>query len=350
MATFYDLRTILNDADSIAALRRYYERGWDRILAALALGIARPGSARSRALLQQLRTILATLDPRRSAFVSHWIRDWVRASFLHGQAAATKEIDGTPSKVDSQDMKDTIANVAGALESKLSGLAYQMETGLSSTMRLTQAAILQDVLLRDGISNGILRGPVGGAVAQDLQSIILNGPTLPAILGLKKNGIARNVADALGKLSKGIVTVGKASVPIGPYVETVANDALATANNAAARLVAQGNKIDHVFLDREWVTTVCPYCAGVEYNVFYDGPLSQDPAGFPRLKDLPNGGPKWHPNCAHVIYPWPISQKTPSEIASALASSKAIPADYFGEGAVQRVNDTPIPKQFRKNA
>ncbi len=348
MTIFYDLRAILSDADVLATLTRYYERGWDRILNTLALGIHRPGSMRTRLLLRKLRAIIAGLDPKRDSAVRWWIRDYVRKAFLAGERQAVDAIPGSALNVPARAMSDTVGNAIAALDQKLGFVAAQMDAVLSGSIMAAARAMLINVELRDGMNAGILRSAKGRAVADDLQTVILQGSDQVTASRLVQAGIPRFVVEGLDKLNRGIITVGKASVSIPAYVRQTAQDALAETHNSASLIVAQRNKIDHVFIDKEASRRICRFCATVEFNVFYNGPEFRDPMGFPRLKDLPPG-PKWHPNCAHVVVPWPIASKSQAEIDEALANALAIPAEFYGPGAVDRVNEGGGEAAFHKD-
>lgn len=348
MIRFFDLRAILSDGDSVAALEVYYERAWDRILRELALGIARPGAQRARLLVARLRGLLATLDPHRDTYVRHWIRDWIRASFLQAEQSALREIEqGKALRVPARAASDTLANLIGAIDSKLVGVIGQMDAALTSAIRIAHGAILADPQLRGGIVDGVLRNAEGRTVADSLAAILLLGSSPVLEQKLREVGIQRPVVDALARLNGGVINVGRASVQTASYVRTAAQDALVDANNAASLLVVQQNDVDHVYIEREEVKNICPFCLGVQFNVFYTGPLDRDPAGFPRLKDLPPGnhgqpGPKWHQNCAHAVIPWPLRQKSRGEIAAALAKALSIPSVFFGPpGTVEKINHGP---------
>ncbi len=343
MANTYELRAILNDAAAIAALQRYYERGWDRILAALALGVARPSALRTRELLAKLRSILATLDPAKNPEVRHWIRDWVRKSFAAGEDAAAVEIEHRkPSRSDSSIASATMANAAAVLEHKLSMVASSMSALVTAAYLAINQAVLNSPLLRSGTS-------IERQVGQDLQGMILNGPDPITVGRLARNGISRATSDVLRRVNAGIIQIGKAAVSLPVYVKQAAQDVLAETHNAASVLVGQKNDVDHVLIGKEETRNICIFCSGVEFRVFYSGTLPKDPAGFPRLQDLPPG-PKWHPNCVHILLPWDISAKSQAEINSERAASLAIPAAWFGpQGTVEKVNSAKF-KHLRKLA
>lgn len=351
MIRFNDLRAILSDAQSTAALQGYYERGWDRILRTLALGIARPGSQRARLLVAQLRGILATLDPRRDSFVRHWIREWIRRSFVVGEAASMREIQGSPLRVPARQTADIVANVIGTVDAKLAGLVASMDASLGLAIRMTHAALLADPDLRGGLTDGILRTQEGRQIAADLQEVVLGGSNPVTARRLQQSGIPKTVVDALDRLNAGTVTVGKASVNAVAYADAVGQDGITDANNAAALAVTSRNDVDHVYIEREEKLNICRFCFRVQFNVFYAGKEEKDPAGFPRLADLPPG-PKWHIKCAHAVVAWPLAQHTTQEIASALANALSIPAEYYGPaGTVEKVNQGPAAlQQVRKQA
>lgn len=338
MANTYELRAILSDADSLAALVRYYERGWDRILKTLALGIAKPAASRTNRLLAELRRILANLDPRRDSFVKHWVRDWIRKAFLAGETSAMDALPDGASRASARELSDQVGNTTAALASKLGFLAASMEASVAAALYAAGRAILNAPDLRGAVAaEGLVETSVL-TVVQDLQEVVLDGANAEISARLARKGIPRFVTASLDKVHRGVVTVGKASVSIPAYVRQSGQDALGEAHNSASLAVAHRNEVDHVFVDKESSKKICPFCAQVEFNVFYDGLLAKDPAGFPRLKDLPPG-PAWHPNCVHIVTPWDIRTKSPAEIAEALALALEIPADHYGANAVERVNN-----------
>jgi hypothetical protein len=130
-------------------------------------------------------------------------------------------------------------------------------------------------------------------------------------------------------------------------------------HGAGVRIRSRKSGVDHVRISnppRVGEPDVCTVFAG---RVFYVG-TGADPLGFPKLSDVPNGGPLFHPHCRHGLQPYVIALKSPAEIASERELSNAIPKEFFnvkpydvtkavrklGQGEVTNINPgTRAPKE-----
>lgn len=341
-ANTYDLRAILSDEDALVALVRIFERGWDRVLAALALGIGRPDSARTRQLLAKLRSILAGLDPRKDSAVRHWVREWVRRAYFSGEETSLAELPSKKGKAPAKTVVDSMANAIATLDQKLAAVVDAMSAAATGAALAAHRAILANPDLRGGLST-----PEGRSINAALQALVLNGIGDVSPSWLVKGGIPRSVIDMIDRLNRGVITIGKGSLNILAYVKQTAGDVLGHVHNAASMHVGEENGVDHVLIGKEETRNICRFCDGVEFRVFYNGPEAVDPNGFPNLRDLPpdhlsgRPGPKWHFNCVHVLLPWDITAKSKAEIDRERAASLAVPAEWFGPaGTVEKVNGT----------
>jgi len=347
MADTREILGLLNNAATVAALERYYERTLQRILIELAQGVSRPGAARATELVATLRDLIRGLDPRRAGFVRNWIREWIPKAYILGDESATAQLRrqleaATSDRADAFGAIRTgwtavnqtaLAAMVAQVDSTLRNVAMQMEAVLGLAVRRTQLVFFQDAAIRESVVSGIIRGAAGRRLSDDIASIILKGGTPAEIERLRQAGFQPDLIDLYKRLSQGqMVTVGARTFDVRQYANLVARTMLADVANKGNVVRLQQNGVDHVRISnppRVGDPDVCTVFAG---RVFYVG-TGEDPLGFPALRSIPNGGPPFHPHCRHGLQAFVVSLKNPTDVEAALKDTRLIPGDYFNSTA-----------------
>lgn len=339
-----DLAVLINHRDAVASLEGYYVRIWDRVLRALAQGVARPGALRVRQLLAELRYLMALLNPNGDTYVRRWIRAWAKQGLDLGSRTAQVQIQAQQADAP-EDRKGAVgaivgasqmasatslSNIMGMMDARLAGLNAKMMGALSFLVRRTQYVLTHDQQLRDGTYSGLLRSARGRDIAGDLSNVILRGARAQAVQRLKQNGFPAELIDTFDRMSKGqVYSAGGRAWTVESKIHEAASGMISDAAVSGAKITAQSNEVDHVRISnppRVGEPDVCTVFAG---QVFYIG-AGLDPLGFPGLHTVPSGGPKFHPHCRHSIQPYVVRLKTTGELAAALTAVQAIPAEFFG--------------------
>lgn len=346
MAAARDLRSFFNSSKNISALDRHYRRTMGRILKELAGGVSQPGAARARDLIARIRKLTNDLDPAKDSFVRKWIRREIPKAFVLGDSAATRQLREQLTAVSGEKQADfgqisrsfTGANkasmraVVAAMENQLGRAASDVFATASLTIRRTGLKFNQDQAIREATIGGIIRGGTGKQLSNDIARILLKGDTDKAGLkNLRENGFGGSDIELFRELSEGkFITVGKRKFSVRNYANLVARTQGSEAHKVANVVRLQQNDVNHVKISRhnQLEPDECTPFAG---KVFYVGPLSKDPAGFPSLKNILNGGPPFHPQCRHVTEPFVTQFETDAAIEKAKDSANAIPKRIFGQ-------------------
>lgn len=343
MSTARELEALLASAANVAALEEHYARVIDQILRELAAGVTRPGAGRARETLIRVRELAGRLDPRRDNLVRRWIEEEFPRFYYLGDEAAVDGIESARARA-AADRADLVpeANRAftainqlqlraqvAALTDRLSDAHRQILVKAGVFVRRTQLVFSQDAEVRQHIIGGIIRGQTHREVANDIARTILTGKVSPAAAArMRQAGFAGDVA-LFEELAKGIqIQVGGWKGSVRQYAALVARTMGAETHRAGMVTRLQQSGIDHVRISRHQQAKAdeCTLYAG---RVFYVG-AGTDPLGFPSLRNVPNGGPPWHPNCAHVIEPYVAALKPQPSIDAALADAGLLPSKAFG--------------------
>ncbi len=352
MAGNRELYLLLNNADAIRLLGPWYAQQWLDIVRAFSRGIGRPGPARVRSLVAELRQRLAALYPRRSPFLREWMQKWVGRAFWLGVTHAHDDIEEARKKaakdgaavvpmvdVAEADGNQQVVAINGQLEAALQSIAVQMEASILRMVHLMRTVMLTNTTTRAGITGGIVRSDAGRAIVQDLQDIATRGFDSATARRLIEQGIPSDVITQLDRVNMGVVvSLGKTTQRPETVATAKATGAVLDGYNAGILLSSQENAVLYVEIYHTHEDEICPYCLVIQYHVFYAGDAAEDPLGFPRLADLPGGGPPFHQFCNHHLRPWALFDASTNEYEERLAASLSIPQDYFGEGAVERIN------------
>jgi hypothetical protein len=346
MAAERDLRSLLNDPRTVAALDRQFRRSVDRIIREMAAGVSRPGSKRATELLRSLNDQINRLDPRKSSFVRRWIRRNIPRAFVLGDRAGSRQLRDELRKITSEKRQDfgkvnrsftganqtSLRGIVASMENTMGRVADQMRTNLGLVVRRTQQVLVSDASIRDVTVGGIIRGATGKQIKDDIASVILGKKVKPQVRArLQAQGFRAEHFRDFEQVARGqIIEVGKKRLNVRDYANLVGRTQPREAHKAATIVRLQQNKVDYVRISRhkQAEPDECTPFAG---KVFYIGPLAKDPKGFRKLSSIPNGGPPFHPNCIHVLEPFVVSFKTKETIDKALASTKALPRNVFGK-------------------
>jgi hypothetical protein len=343
MSVARDLLSLLASAANLAALDEIYARVIDRILREVASGVTRPGAARARETLIRIREIARDIDPKRDGALRRWIYEEFPNAYYLGDDAAVQGIrsqteraaperaQGFPEPRTAFTPINQIqlrAQVA-AITDKLSDLQRQILSRATGVVRRTQLVFAQDAEVRQHVIGGIIRGQTHRQVATDIARTILTGKVSPAAAArMAQAGFAGDV-ETWKQMAKGYqIQVGGWKGSVRAYVALTARTMQADLHRVGMVVRLQQNNISHVRISRHQQDKVdeCTLYAG---QVFYVGP-GVDPLGFPSLRSIPNGGPPWHPNCAHVTEAFVVGVKPETAVKAALENVQRLPAPAFG--------------------
>ena len=218
----------------------------------------------------------------------------------------------------------------------MSDIHRQILTTAGLTVRRTQLVFQQDAGIREQVVGGIIRGSSGREISDDIARLILEGKSNPeGLKRLRENGFQNDLIDLYGRLSKGeMVKVGARNFSVRSYANLTARTMLREAHKVGTVVRLQQNGVDHVQISKhaQEKPDVCTAFAG---RVYYVGPEAEDPLGFPPLKSITNGGPPFHPNCAHVTQPYVAVLKSQTNVGAAREESDLLPRRFFGKTAAE---------------
>lgn len=343
MSVARELQALLSSAQNVAALEELYARVIDQILREVAAGVTRPGAVRARDTLIRIRELASRLDPRRDNLVRRWIQEEFPKFYYLGDDSAVEGIERAranaaahladlvpgPSQAFTAVNQLQLRAQVAALTDKLSDAHRQLLSRTGLVVRRTQLVFSQDVQVREHVIDGIIRGQTHREVANDIARTILTGKVSPAAAErMRQAGFAGDIA-LFEELSKGVqITVGGWKGSVLQYASLTARTMGSETHRVGQMTRLQQSGIDHVRISRHQQAEEdeCTLYAG---RVFYIG-AGEDPRGFPPLKEVPNGGPPWHPNCAHVTEPWVAAFKPAHSIDAARSDAGLLPAAAFG--------------------
>ncbi|MCJ2530697.1 MAG: hypothetical protein LN413_00045 [Candidatus Thermoplasmatota archaeon] len=343
MAASRELKILLNNRRTVAALERQYELAFKRVLRQLRAGMAMPGSARVQALVAEISRILLRLQPKSKSPVRTWVRSQLARAYVLGGSAATRQLRADLLNAQAGHLnisrtwtainQNSLGSVVAATEAMLQGAVEDMKRILGTAIRRTQVTLLQAVQIRDATVSGIIRGATGRQVSDDIASILLKGKVSPAVKRrLAGIGFRADMFQEFERIARGqIITVGKVRMNVRHYSNLVARTQMREAHKVATITRLQQNDIDHVQVS-DHVQDEADECTPFAGNVYFIGD-GDDPAGFPSLRDSVNGGPPFHPACEHVLEPYVIAFKTEQAVERDLTDAKALPRRFFGKGA-----------------
>jgi|SRR5579862_2366416 len=342
-----DLNVLINHRDAVAALQGYYARVWDRILRDIALGISRPGPLQTARLLSEVRSLLALLNPNGDTYVRRWIRSWAKQGMGLGIRTAQAQIqaqdeDADPVQGHPSAVAAETASLVDKTEKSLTLMGAAMFGSIQDVIRRTFVFLTGDEELWEPARRNVVKSPVGREVSQDIADILLRGSRSPAIARLRMNGLPQEMIDTYDRMYDGTVfQAGGKSFNLEASVQGAGSGLITDTFNAGVKITATTNAVDHVRITnptRVGDPDVCTVFAG---HVFYVG-AGDDPLGFPALRDVPKGGPKFHPHCRHAIQPYVVRLKSKAEITAARDAANAIPDEFFN------VDPYTVTKAVRK--
>lgn len=353
MAVANEVRALLNNRKTISFLDNVYRQQVDRILAKLAKGISQPGQARANALLREINRLTDDLDPKRPGKMRDWIKANITKAGILGDKQATRELRsqlknlgidtrkafGTKMNTSFTTVNSTAMKaVAAAMTEQLGRAAEDLRATIGTIVQKTRQTIISEPRLRETVVGGVLTGRTGKQVADDLAAALLRkkGKISPEIKKrLSEVGFRGDMFDEFEKVARGqVIRVGKRRFSVRAYSNLVARTQMREVHKVGTIVRLQQNGVNHVKISKhpQLVKDECTPFAG---NVFYVGREAKDPAEFPKLSSLPNGGPPFHPNCKHVLQPWPIAFHSNKAIGDARDQSALLPKGLFGKGSTE---------------
>jgi len=344
MAASRDLAALLGNASSVAALVDHYERAVDRLIAELAAGVSRSTAGRTAELLRRLNELIDDLDPRKAGYVRRWIRRNAERAYVLGDVNATRAIRRTlrsagqdPAGIDRTWTAVNAASMAAvvrAMRESFGRIANELRTNLGLFVRRTQLQLLQSRQIQEATVGGILRGATGQQVKDDIAAVLLGRKLKPEIRErLKAVGFRGDMfRDFEAVARRELVQAGARRMKVRDYADLVARTQLREAHKVATVVRLQRNDIDHVQVSKHRQKKV-DECTPFAGRVFYIGPEAKDPLGFPRLSEILNGGPPFHPNCRHVLMPYVAALKTGEAVGAQREISRGLPRRFMGKTA-----------------
>ncbi len=343
MAADRELRGLLFNSRTIAALDAHYRRVLDRIVRRLAFGLSDPGAARARALIVEINQQIAQLDPRRDSFVRNWIRENVARAFVLGDRRAGIDLNAERSRSAAGERfgpanrtftainRTAMLAVTRAMEDILGRTAADMGSTIRNAIRSTQVTLQQSQQIRDATVGGIIRGATGRQVSDDIASALLGDKISRDVRArLSNQGFSAELFNDFERLARSqFIRVGARRMNVRAYANLVARTQMREAHKVGTLARLKQNGVNHVQISRH-AQLLIDECTPFAGKVFFTGD-GVDPLGFPRLSSIPNGGPPFHPNCRHVLVPYVVAFKSGSNIASAQESSAQIPRSLQGK-------------------
>ena len=351
MAVAREVQALLSNRQTLSFLDRVVKRQIDRILAQLAAGISRPGAARANELLREIDKLSTALDPKRPSFMRNWIKKNITRAGILGDKQATRELAATLKSLSPGTRSEfgtglnrsftatnttALKGMAAAMTEQMGRAAADLRATVGTLVRKTQQTLISEPKLREITAGGILRGATGKQVADDLASALLGKKISPATKKrLAEVGFRGDMFKEFEAVARNqVIRVGKRRMTVRSYTDLVARTQMREANRTMTVVRLQQNDVNHVKISRhpQLVRDECTPFAG---QVFYIGREAKDPMGFPKLSSTPNGGPPFHPNCIHVITPFPVAFHTGKSIGKAREGSRKIPRGLFGKGSTE---------------
>ena len=348
MSTSRDLLAFLNDDRILAALDLQLRLVLARVRAELAAGVTRTSAARVRELMARIKAILLRINPAKASWIRNWIIQTASKSFVLGDRSATKELrDELRTLAIAEQIsfgglrtsftalnQTSLQGVIAAMTTKFQGIHDQILARVGSVVRETQVTLLQSQKIREATTSGYLRGFTGQQVKDDIASILLRKKISPAVrTRLEAVGFSARLFESFEQVAREeLITVGSKTMSVRNYANLVGRTQSREIHKVATVIRLQQNEVDHVRISQH-VQADVDECTPYAGKVFYIGGLPEDPAGFPPLREIVNGGPPFHPNCKHVLQPFVVGFKTKKAIDKAKASANALPDRFFGKTA-----------------
>lgn len=344
MAASRDITSLLASATTKAELIRLYERTIRQIIQDMAKGISAPGGERVRQLLARINEQLIALDPTKASSMRRWIKKNIPRAFVLGDRNASAELrkqllialEDPTSVVRGWTIVNAtqMATVVNAMEITTKAAVESIRRDLQFVVRRTQLTLSQNEAMRRITVDGLLRGRTGQQVRDDLAAMLLKDRVPREVRErLKAIGFRSDMFARFERIARQqLITAGSRTFTVGSYADLVARTQMREAHTVGTLARLQQNGINHVRITSppQKDKDECTPWAG---KVFYVGPLTKDPAGFRPLRQVPNGGPPFHPNCRHVITPYVIRLRGDQEVETRRASSAGIPRRFMGKDA-----------------
>lgn len=309
MSTRRDLQHLLNDDQTVANLVRLYDKTARQIVKDMAKGISASGFSRATALIARINILIDRLDPRKASTLKRWIAQNIPKAYVLGDMAATAELrkiliaaNRNPASIvrgfgaiNDASMRGVIAS----MDLTAARAAETMRDLIGTTIRTTQRTLFQNEAMRAITSKGLLTGASGKEVSDDLARMLVGKPDRATRARLRALGFSNDLLEDFSVIADHkMITVGGRRFNVRSYADLVARTQMREAHTTGTLVRLSQNNVDHVKISRhrQAELDVCTPFAG---KVFYIGPTDEDSGGFRSLRELPNGGPPFHPN-AHV--------------------------------------------------
>ena len=338
------------DVSSRPVLARMFGMASSMALADLGYGATPAGANRACSLLKKINDILGILDPHRHEALHVRIRQRLQGIEVAGSPAETSNIRArlceltAPTKEASRAGDpwtiidpSSVAVLIDATEKHFAGLKAKADRQPEAEARQTLQLTRKFRRIRDMIACGEILGLTGQHVADCVAAVLLRRKVgwdvRRRILAEGFSGKLFESFEAVAR--RETITIQGRTFTIRDYADTVARSMAHQAVNVSTICRLKKNGINHVCISShpQSVIEICTPYAG---QVFYIGPLKEDPDGFPRLYDTPFGNKYLHPHpkCRHSMAGYPIDMRRitdPEDIKRKKELSDKIPERFFGK-------------------
>jgi hypothetical protein len=231
-------------------------------------------SLRARVLEREVADILAQLD----ADTARWIAENIPQAYLRGVSKAQLGLEeiGLDTAIDLTPVihEAAVQVLVNGTQENFAQATRQLATGYRQIVRRTQLALAQDAKTQASIARGIIEGKTQLEVRRDL------------------------ITQLLDEFGDRPIRVGARTFEIGDYAEIVSRTMEAEAASAGTVNAMIDAGEDLVMISAHGATDGCSYYEGKVFSI-----SGTDPK-YPPLASTPNGGPPFHPNCAHATMPY----------------------------------------------
>lgn len=341
-----ELDAFLNNRNTLGALADLYETTMKRVVEEMASGVSRPGAARLRELATRIDDLLGKLNPRKQGQLREWVRENVRKAYVLGDEQATRELRDAMKALASGErwtitsawtpLNDQSVNAVTRMMLETLGKVHgELSAYLKTTIRQTQIAYQQSEQVINATTSGYLRGVTGQRIRDDIAAALLGDKISPAVRErLQRVGFSAPLFNRFERIARQeVITAGSKTYNVSTYAELVARTQLKEVQKVAVVARTRQNGVDH--LRMTWHEMPEPdECSPFAGKVYYNGPLAEDPLGFPRWNLLPSNG-DFHPNCRHRFAGYVVFGRSDEEIQQELEAVNKIPKILFGKTGAQ---------------
>lgn len=228
---------------------------------------------RARLLIREATETLRRLDANNAA----WIAENVPRAYLRGVSAANDKLRYTREGLSTSNTalhEETITALVSDMDDVLRDATARMGRGYKTLLRRMQVSSTMDK-----------------TITKEIALDVTTGKTL-------REASAAIAEKLIAEFGDGPIRIGARTFSAEQYATLVARTKGAEAHSMGTmtRLAESGQ--DLVVVDAHGAEDACGIYEGKVYSI------SGTSDKYPPVRDLPNGGPPFHPNCTHVLLPY----------------------------------------------